>query len=556
MKKACEIISLAAFLLIACKQSVDPKPPPPASIPSTPTDVRIEVVGSDSVLRWTESSGALTYSVHFSVDDSGYVPTVEGISSLQYILPIYGYYKVAATNSAGTSPLSVSVHHLASLPDVVETPSFNIEPGAYDEAQDVAITTSTPDSTIYYTLDGTTPSIGASPQYIDPIPLSIGQTATITAIAAKDGYSNSNAVSGLFHIKGWTVVGTAGFSAAAVFDVSLTIDASGAPCVAYMDGSTAPAYKATVRRFNGSSWPALGGTGVSSDIATGTSIAASSDGSIYLTYADYSSSLNGKATSMTYSGGSWSSLGDLGFSAGTFLYSSLAVHSSGSVYTPYVAYKDGGNGDKATVKSFDGSTWITVGTDGFSDGQALGTSIAVAVDGTPYIAYKDGSKSNKATVKTFSDAAWSTVPLAGEGLSADAVDYLALSVAPSVSSNILYIAYKDTYYGGKAMVKKYDSGAWDTLPPAGEGLSSGVANYVSLAIAPDGVPFIAYSDGASGGKATVKKYDSGSWRAIGGDGFTIGAAEYISLRIDATGTPYLAFKDMASGGMATVMSFK
>jgi hypothetical protein len=46
---------------------------------------------------------------------------------------------------------------------------------------------------------------------------------------------------------------------------------------------------------------------------------------------------------------SWSVVGTAGFSAGQAYYTSLAIDSTG---TPYVAYQDGSNGDRATVELF------------------------------------------------------------------------------------------------------------------------------------------------------------------------------------------------------------
>ena len=74
-----------------------------------------------------------------------------------------------------------------------------------------------------------------------------------------------------------------------------------------------------------------------------------------------------KATVMRYDGSAWVAVGGAGFSAGQAVYTSLAFAPDG---TPYVAYMDVANGCKATVMRYDGSGWVAVGGAGISAGQA------------------------------------------------------------------------------------------------------------------------------------------------------------------------------------------
>ncbi len=71
---------------------------------------------------------------------------------------------------------------------IAGAPTFSVAAGAYTSAQTVNISDSTPDATIYYTLDGTTPT-GKSNQYKKA--LSIAKTTTVKAIAIATGYANS-----------------------------------------------------------------------------------------------------------------------------------------------------------------------------------------------------------------------------------------------------------------------------------------------------------------------------------------------------------------------------
>ena len=77
-------------------------------------------------------------------------------------------------------------------------PTFTPAPGTYFEAQDVTISCTTEGATIYYTLDESTPTTSSS-VYTGPIV--INATTTVKAIAAKEGYENSNVATAVYVIE-------------------------------------------------------------------------------------------------------------------------------------------------------------------------------------------------------------------------------------------------------------------------------------------------------------------------------------------------------------------
>jgi hypothetical protein len=102
---------------------------------------------------------------------------------------------------------------------------------------------------------------------------------------------------------------------------------------------------------------------------------------------------------MKFNGTSWVYVGNEGFSIGEAYSTSLAFSPSGQ---PCVAYQDWGNSKKATVIKFDGSNWVYWGLPGFSAARADFTSLAFnQSDGTPYLAYTDAGNGNKATVMKY-----------------------------------------------------------------------------------------------------------------------------------------------------------
>jgi hypothetical protein len=79
-------------------------------------------------------------------------------------------------------------------------PAFSIPGATYQGAQNVQITSSTPAAKIYYTIDGSTPT-NASPLYAAAIPLAVGTTTTIKAIAAATGFLDSDVATATYIVE-------------------------------------------------------------------------------------------------------------------------------------------------------------------------------------------------------------------------------------------------------------------------------------------------------------------------------------------------------------------
>lgn len=542
---------IMSFLLAGCGSPTGPTPP---GLPGTPDNLNISTDGNgNSTLSWTSVSEADSYKVFHSTDGVAAYSEVSSTTGISCLLPFYGWYKVSAVNEAGEGPRSAGVEREvpASPQGKAATPSFSVPAGTFDEAKSVEITCTTVGSTIYYTIDGSTPVVGVSDVYSTAISVDPGDTTTITAVAAAADHSNSDAAAGTYHVRTWEVVGIAGFSGGEVWYVSLALDGDENPWVAYMDASTVPQYKATVMRFDGGSWTAPGGKGISGGVATDTAIDMDSAGSAYVSFKDNSTVPSGMATVRRFTGASWTTLGAAGFSESTFIFPSLAVYDSGDVHIPFVAYKDSGNENKATVRSLNGTSWPVLGAAGLSSANILGTSLAISEDGVPYLAYVDGGNGNKATVQMY-DGSWSSVGT--EGFSPAAVDRVSLAVSGSGASRKLYVAFKDASASDKATILSFDGALWS--PVGSAGVSVGTVNLVTVSVAPDGTPFIAYIDGVVGtGRAVVRKFDGSGWVLVGATGFSPGGTDYLDLALDSAGNPVVAFKDGNAAGKATVMAF-
>ena len=272
------------------------------------------------------------------------------------------------------------------------------------------------------------------------------------------------------------------------------------------------------------------------------SLALDSKGTPYVAYQNYEF----KATVAKFNGTSWVTVGVPGFSAGTANFLSVKLDRQD---TPFVAFQDGANDDKATVMKFDGKAWVVVGYPGLSKGTAGEISLSINSTGTPYVAYADRSKEGRATVMKFNGSGWATV--GGAGFSAGEVSFTSMAFN-SVGSP--YVAYCDNSNGHKATLMIYFCEKWVAVGTGG--ISDESAYFTSLAIDRNDIPYVAFEDCRNGERATVMRFFGTSWEQVGKPGFSSYSASYISLAIDKNGTPYIAYQDdYRISGKAVVMKF-
>jgi hypothetical protein len=299
-------------------------------------------------------------------------------------------------------------------------------------------------------------------------------------IAYRDSSAGGYLTVAMFNGTNWVPVGSAGFSAGTVGEISLAFDSSGTPYVAYRDF----AYNqgATVMKYNGASWSYVGSPGFTPGQAFFITMAIY-NGAPYVAFEDASN--NNEATVETYNGSNWVYVGSADFSTGQAAYTSIAIDPSG---TPYVVYQDGSLYSPVTAKSFSAGNWVTVGSADFSGTQcAWYPSIAIDAGGTPYVSYGDYANSNLPTVKKFNGTNWVTVGSTGFCPSA-------VQTSVRIYNGMPYLACGEPEGNTPGAVMKYDGSSWSMI---------GNSNFASSAVSPclaldsNGIPYVAYVDGTS-----------------------------------------------------------
>jgi hypothetical protein len=108
-----------------------------------------------------------------------------------------GAVLIAGGSTPSSSPNATSSAELYGATTATANPTFTPIAGTYTSMQTVSIADTTPGATIYYTLDGSTPTTASA---VYSTALTVSQTMTIKAIAAAAGYSNSAVASAAYII--------------------------------------------------------------------------------------------------------------------------------------------------------------------------------------------------------------------------------------------------------------------------------------------------------------------------------------------------------------------
>jgi|GEM_PF-6828850 len=134
------------------------------------------------------------------------------------------------------------------------------------------------------------------------------------------------------------------------------------------------------------------------------------------------------------------------------------------------------------------------------------------------------------------------------GLGEGQASYLSSAISPE---GVPYIAYADTDLGYKITVKRFVNNQWENVGP--RGFTGRLTGKLSFVIDNNGVPFVAYTEGIPTTsqygiyRTTVKKYTDGEWKNVGDFPYADGQAEEVAITIDKNNVPYVVYNVMPRG---------
>ncbi len=336
----------------------------------------------------------------------------------------------------------------------------------------------------------------------------------------------------------WQQVGTVGFSDEAAFDHDMAFDDNDTLYVVYSSNQDMP----RVKKFNGTSWDSVG-TGVTYS-GSGYSRIAFYNNQPYVAIRDNGSpGATYKASVYRYTGSSWTAVGSPYFTTGRADDIDFAIDQNSG--TPYIAFKDFTDSSKVSVMKYSGGSWQYVGSRAFSIGASRYPSLVVKND-TPYVAYLEnqGVFGYRTSCMKFNGTSWEYV--GGQAFSVSSTSRQSLVM----NNDTLYLAFR----GGnlaKANVLKFDGTNWVSVGPSEE-ISSTYGGYTSLTVDND-MLYVAYQDGNDG--STVKRYNGSQWETVGDSSFSAGEAIYQNIAV-LNGVPYVAYQDRENDDKTSVMKFE
>jgi hypothetical protein len=308
-------------------------------------------------------------------------------------------------------------------------------------------------------------------------------------------------------------------------------------------------------KYDGSTWSYVGAQEFTSSSVNSPTLKLDSSDIPYVAFSDGANS--SKATVMKYNGSSWVNVGSAGFSAGSVTSTYINFDNSD---VPYIAFSDGGNSFKATVMKYNGSSWVNVGSAGFSSTYGNNIMIEFNSSNEPHVVFRGNidfpidSLLSDIIVMKYNGSSW--VSVGSEFFSGDGTNNKIFPTLVFDSNDVPYVAFSDGDYGEKATLMKYNGSSWVNV--GSPGFSAGaVANYNNLGLAFDSNDnlYLAFIDYANSQKATVMKYDGASWTISGTAGISGGSVSNIGFFVDPSDVPYIAFDDNANSGKTTVMKY-
>lgn len=362
---------------------------------------------------------------------------------------------------------------------------------------------------------------------------------------------------------------------------SLAIGPGGAPIVAWSDASSGND-EIYVRGWSGSTWvevgrgsASLGGITDNDSNSISPSLAIGPDGAPIVAWQDF---VRFEETSYSviyvrrWNGVAWvemdNSASGLGISGGDSANPSLAIGPDGA---PIVAWHNTAPDDDSRVvkerifgeiyvRRWNGSAWVEMGSGSASGGgisdkdSSWNPAMAIGPDGMPILAWAV-DENNLVYVKRWNGSFWTEMggSASGDGIGSGHAAYPSIAIAPD---GMPIVAWSSS----SIQVRRWDGSTWLELPVP----DTTDSQNISVAVTAGGAPIIAWQSNDSGNSEIyVRRWNGSAWVEVdsgsasgGGISQSNASAEGPSLTVGHDGTATIAWKDSSNNGEIYVRRYQ
>ncbi len=316
----------------------------------------------------------------------------------------------------------------------------------------------------------------------------------------------------------------------------LALNNSGDPVVAWQENETSGDVQIYLRVFDGSSWVALGTSASTGGLSntTGTSgtpsVMVDSANRPVVTWVD-STSGNTEIFVRRWSGTAWDELAGSGSGGGIsngLAFAGDPVVAQNGAGEPVVAWTQN---NSIFLRQFTGTTWAELGGSGSgggvsnNSGTSRNLSLAIDPSGNPVVAWEDNTNGDfEIFLRRWNGSGWIELASSatGGGVSNTATDSLSVSLALDPSGNPV-VAWDELNGGIREIhLRVYNGVAWVEI--AGSATTGGISNTgaqstdPSMKVDASGFPLVAWQEatGAGGDEIFLRRFDGTSWIELTG----------------------------------------
>lgn len=327
----------------------------------------------------------------------------------------------------------------------------------------------------------------------------------------------------------WVLAGREGFTggAASIFDLAIGSDNS--LYVAASLGESLEVY----RKRAGGDWQSMGLSALGGRHAQ---LAVGSDNRPYIIY-----SLSSGTRVSKWNGSAWEQVGGV---APSGVQIGFALDEND---VPYFCMQDGSSSYQGNAYSLQNNQWVKLGGTKYSHAEGVWNSCDFGPNGEFYVLWNDFNGGRKPYVSTLEGGNWTQL---GEGAVSDGPVSFYQKVAVGPSGDVYVAAVQEQ----ENNLNVYELVGEKWVLMGSDLIGDHSISEIDMSVSDNGTIVIAYVDESEGDEVSCVEYDGSSWSVVGIPGFS-GAASGSPQIVHNDNIPYVAFTDFANGGAATVRSY-